>query len=125
MSTELRTHGAFLSEAAAEIRRLGKAVVADLVEIGNLLTECKERLSHGAWLPWLDQEFKWSDQTARNFMHLYAMAAESKTVLESGSAVARSLSLGRSKHAGGCAHRGHRPRSWRRAAQSRRDQVDH
>jgi N6-adenosine-specific RNA methylase IME4 len=81
MTTELRTHGAFLSEAAAEIRRLGKAAVADLVEIGRLLTECKERLSHGAWLPWLDREFKWSDQTARNFMHLYAMAAESKTVL--------------------------------------------
>jgi N6-adenosine-specific RNA methylase IME4 len=81
MSTKLRTHDAFLSEAAAEIRRLGKAVVADLVEIGRLLTECKARLSHGAWLPWLDREFNWSDQTARNFMNLYAMAAKSKTVL--------------------------------------------
>jgi hypothetical protein len=81
MSTEVRTHGAFLSEAAAEIRRLGKAAVADLVEIGRLLAACKAQLSHGDWLRWLKREFKWSDQTARNFMHLYAMAAESKTVL--------------------------------------------
>jgi len=34
---------AFLAECAAEIRRLGKAVIADVIEIGRLLTQCRER----------------------------------------------------------------------------------
>ena len=53
-----------LAEHAAEIRRLGKRVVADVVEIGRHLSECKAICGHGNWLPWLEREFGWTDDTA-------------------------------------------------------------
>jgi hypothetical protein len=70
-----------LDEHAAAIRSLGKRVVGDVVEIGRRLTECKFYLKHGHWLPWLEREFGWTEQTALNFMRVYQMA-KSKTVLD-------------------------------------------
>ena len=67
-----------LAEHVAEIRRLGKRVVGDVVEIGRRLTECKEIVGHGRWLGWLNAEFGWSDRTALNFMRVYAMATKSE-----------------------------------------------
>jgi hypothetical protein len=66
-----------LDEHVAQIRKLGKRIVEDVVEIGRRLTECKkilrQILGHGNWLPWLDQEFGWSEATARNFMRVYQL----------------------------------------------------
>jgi antitoxin (DNA-binding transcriptional repressor) of toxin-antitoxin stability system len=63
-----------LAEHAAEIRRLGKQTIENVVEIGRRLTECKKLVGHGNWLPWLDREFGWSHDTALNFMRVYEMA---------------------------------------------------
>src|SRR5262249_30410741 len=68
---------AVLAEHAAEIRRLGKQTVENVVEIGRHLTEAKEIAGHGNWLPWLDREFGWKEQTARNFMQVYELADKS------------------------------------------------
>ena len=65
---------AFLSESAATIRQLQKRVVSDVIEIGRLLGDCKSRLGHGHWLPWLKREFTWSERTARNFISAYEFA---------------------------------------------------
>jgi hypothetical protein len=54
----------------AVIRTLGKRVVADVIEIGRRLTEAKRIAGHGGWLPWLEQEFGWREQTARNFIQV-------------------------------------------------------
>jgi hypothetical protein len=62
-----------LADHAAEIRALGKRVVGDVIEIGRRLTECKRIAGHGNWLPWLEQEFGWSRQTADRFMNVYEM----------------------------------------------------
>jgi hypothetical protein len=70
-----------LVEHAASIRRLGKRVVADVVEIGSRLAECKRICGHGNWLPWLEREFAWTEQTALNFMRV-AELNKSKTVLD-------------------------------------------
>jgi hypothetical protein len=67
-----------LAEHAAEIRRLGKRVVGDVIEIGRRLAECKRICGHGNWLPWLDREFKWDERTARNFMSVHEMALKSE-----------------------------------------------
>ena len=48
-------------------RKTGEAIRL----IGQWLTEVKERLPHGAWLPWLQTEFGWSDETARKMMRVY------------------------------------------------------
>ncbi|WP_454617534.1 DUF3102 domain-containing protein [Bradyrhizobium cenepequi] len=66
-----------LIEHASVIRALGKRVVGDIVEIGRRLTDAKARLGHGQWLPWLEREFGWKEQTARNFMQVHAMVGKS------------------------------------------------
>jgi hypothetical protein len=67
-----------LAEHAAEIRRLGKRVIQDVIEIGRLLTVCKEIVGHGGWLEWLEREFRWSPATATNVMRVYETFAASK-----------------------------------------------
>jgi Protein of unknown function (DUF3102) len=63
-----------LAEHAAVIRALGKRVIQDIVEIGNRLTEAKTIAGHGNWLPWLETEFGWKDDTALHFMQVSELA---------------------------------------------------
>jgi hypothetical protein len=67
-------HASVLAEHVAEIRRLGKRAIEDVIEIGRRLTECKKIVGHGNWLTWLEREFGWSEATARNSMHVYELA---------------------------------------------------
>jgi hypothetical protein len=60
-----------LAEHADSIRKLGSRVIADAIEIGRRLSECKQIVGHGNWLPWLKREFRWSERTARNFISVY------------------------------------------------------
>jgi len=64
---------------AEAIRALGKRAVRDLIEIGRRLTEAKDLCGHGNWLAWLEHEFRWSDDTARNYMRCYQLS-KSRTV---------------------------------------------
>jgi hypothetical protein len=49
-----------------------------VIEIGRRLAEAKVDAGHGNWLPWLDREFGWSDETARKFMRCHDFALEHK-----------------------------------------------
>src|SRR5205814_2327075 len=69
-----------LAEHAEAIRLLGKRVVADVIEIGRRLTECKRIARHGNWLPWLEREFGWSVSTAENYINLHKLSTEFPTV---------------------------------------------
>lgn len=60
-----------LKERADAIRKLGKQTLANVIEIGRLLTECKDEIEHGGWLPWLKAEFGWSEWTARCYVSIY------------------------------------------------------
>ncbi|MGJ5049946.1 DUF3102 domain-containing protein [Bradyrhizobium oligotrophicum] len=66
-----------LAEHAAVIRALGKRVIRDIIEIGRRLIDSKQRLGHGNFLPWIEREFGWSEQTARNFMQVQEVALKS------------------------------------------------
>jgi hypothetical protein len=70
-----------VAEHAKAIRVLARNVIANVVEIGRRLTEIHDRIEHGQWLMFLDREFGWSDQTARNFMHVFDLS-NSKRVLD-------------------------------------------
>jgi hypothetical protein len=70
-----------VAEHANAIRALARNVIANVVEIGRRLTEVNDRIEHGHWLMFLDREFGWSDQTARNFMHVFDLS-NSKRVLD-------------------------------------------
>jgi hypothetical protein len=63
-----------LAAAAARIRTLRKGLIADVIEIGRVLSECKALLVHGQWIAWLNREFQWSERTARNFIASYELA---------------------------------------------------
>ncbi len=41
------------------------------IEIGRRLTEAKEMVNHGEWLPFLEQQTDFSQPTASRFMRLY------------------------------------------------------
>jgi DUF3102 family protein len=71
-----------LTEHVDAIRKLGKRVVEDVIEIGRRLADCHDNhLAHGQWLPWLKEEFGWTDQTARNFINVYEQS-KSKNFLD-------------------------------------------
>lgn len=73
---DLRAQAA-LDEHATEIRRLGKQTVANIIEIGRRLVDCRDNhLDHGEWLPWLKREFDWSRQTADRFIHVFEAAGK-------------------------------------------------
>ena len=69
-----------LAEHAEAIRALGKRVLSDVLEIGERLVKARALIAHGDWLRWIEDEFGWSDQTARNFMNV-ADLAKCQTVL--------------------------------------------
>jgi hypothetical protein len=54
---------------AAESVRLRENVV----EIGRLLTEVKDEIGHGNWLPWLESDVGFHQTTADRFMRAYDM----------------------------------------------------
>jgi hypothetical protein len=61
-----------LAEHAAEIRRLGRLTVENVVEIGRRLAECRLLLKEdGNWRSWLDCELKLSPQSAGRFIQVY------------------------------------------------------
>lgn len=58
-------------EHAEAIRRIGKRILSDVLEIGERLTKARRLVGPGHWLAWLKTEFGWSDETARRFMDVY------------------------------------------------------
>jgi len=72
--SDLSTTETTLAQNAEVIRALGKRVIADVIEIGRRLSESKALCGHGNWLPWLEREFGWGDDTALNFMRCHQLA---------------------------------------------------
>lgn len=69
--TEKRTP----EQIGAEIRMyvdVGRRVtLLCAIEIGRRLTEAKELLSHGEWLPWLERETEFSERSAQRYMRIF------------------------------------------------------
>lgn len=53
-----------------EILEAKRAGGEAILTIGRGLIEAKAQLSHGEWLPWLEERVEFSERTARNFMRL-------------------------------------------------------
>src|SRR5215467_13503335 len=68
---------ATLDQHVAEIRRLGKRVRGDILEIGRRLVECKKLVGRGNWLSWLEKQFGWDERTAQRFMSVHEFAGKS------------------------------------------------
>jgi hypothetical protein len=63
-----------LAMHAEAIRVLGRRVIGDVIEIGRGLAISKGLCGHGRWLPWLEREFGWSDDSALRFMQVAEFA---------------------------------------------------
>jgi hypothetical protein len=79
-SAEIATTGiiaaaqqSILDEHADAIRKYAKRAVDDVLEIGRRLAEAKTILGHGNWLPWLEREFGWSEDTAERLIAIYKL----------------------------------------------------
>jgi len=64
---------------ASEIKMLHNDIMGHLrqsldnaIRIGELLTEQKESLQHGEWLPWVRDNLPFSDRTARRYVKVYS-----------------------------------------------------
>jgi protein gp37 len=55
---------------ASELEAIGKTALSKAIECGRLLSEAKEQLGHGAWLPWLSDNFTFKERTAQRWMKL-------------------------------------------------------
>ena len=68
-------------------RRGGEAILT----IGRCLTEAKQALPHGEWLPWLNERVEFSERTAQNFMRLAREWSNPPALADMGAAKALTL----------------------------------
>jgi hypothetical protein len=74
MTVEHALDNPILAEHAAAIRRLGKRVVDDVIEIGARLKECRGILKEDdRWRAWLESELKLSHQSAGRFIQVHEL----------------------------------------------------
>lgn len=74
MTLQNRTLTDVIDELHAALRR----EAADIVMVGTLLAEAKERVPHGVWLPWLREHFSISDRSAQKYMKAADFAARNE-----------------------------------------------
>lgn len=74
-----------INTIASEIRYIQNDVqqyaAAGALKIGERLCEAKELLEHGEFLPWLKDEFGWTDRTAQKLMAVYREFGDSQKSL--------------------------------------------
>lgn len=68
-------------------RRGGEAILT----IGRCLTEAKQTLPHGEWLPWLNERVEFSERTAQKFMRLAREWSNPSTLADLGASKALML----------------------------------
>ena len=59
-----------VQQRTGEIRTIARRAAADIIEIGDRLSEVKTRLGHGQFGAWLSGEFGWSQESAQRFMRV-------------------------------------------------------
>lgn len=71
MSGEIIEAGRSLEQVTQGILVLSAQTVANICQIGKLLTEAKSMVGHGGWEKYLEEQVSYSQSTANNFMRLY------------------------------------------------------
>ncbi len=62
-----------------------------ILRIGRALLEAKSMLSHGEWLPWLEERVEFSERAAQNFMRLAREYSNPQTLADLGASKALAL----------------------------------
>ena len=82
-----RTIDVITGEILDAQRRGGEAILT----IGRCLNEAKDMLSHGEWLPWLNEQVGYSERTAQNFMRLAREFSNPQAIADLGATKALKL----------------------------------
>src|SRR5258707_8227910 len=61
-----------------EVVKAAKTTLEKAIRIGELLDNIKSTLPYGSWLPWVRENLRFTDRTARNYMRLYEHRAQLK-----------------------------------------------
>ena len=81
----ITVHVRDINTIASEIHYIQNDVqqyaAAGALKIGERLCEAKELLDHGEFLPWLKDEFGWTDRTAQKLMAVYREFGDSQKSL--------------------------------------------
>lgn len=82
-----------VQQRTTEIKALMKRAASDIIDIGQKLIEVKARLGHGYFGGWLEVEFTWTPQLARQFMNVAEQfsGVENETLFRFGSSALRLL----------------------------------
>jgi hypothetical protein len=64
------------------------------IEIGRELIAAKDECPHGGWSAWLEQEFKWTQQTAMNYMNVAEAFGTSESLQIANSKPVLNLAIG-------------------------------
>ena len=71
MSGEIINAERSLAQVTQGIRVLSAQTVANMCQLGKLLTEAKAMVGHGGWGKYLEEEISYSHSTANYFMRMY------------------------------------------------------
>lgn len=83
--------GRSIETITGEILDAKRAGGEAILTIGRCLIEAKDMLSHGEWLPWLNERVEFSERTARNFMRLAREWTNRQTLADLGASKALTL----------------------------------
>jgi len=67
----IETASAELNRLHQQIERSLRRTVQDAIRAGKILTTVKDSLDHGEFLPWIEENCRFSDETARKYMGLF------------------------------------------------------
>ena len=84
---EVRDIEAITADILDAKRRGGQAIL----DVGRGLIEAKDLLSHGEWLPWLEERVEFSERTAQKFMRLAREWSNPSTLADLGASKALML----------------------------------
>lgn len=83
--------GRTIEAVTEEILELKNTAGGAILAIGQRLTEAKNMLPHGEWLPWLNERVEFSERAAQNFMRLAREWSNPQTLADLGASKALTL----------------------------------
>ena len=71
-----------LNDLHQQIEGKLRSTVQDAIRAGEILTQAKDDLPHGGFLPWIKQNCVFSERTARNYLSLFRYRNKTATVAD-------------------------------------------
>ena len=74
--------GTELNRLHSEIEKSLRSTVEYAIQAGEILSNVKEKVGHGEFLPWLNSSVSFSERTAQNYMRVYCHSDKTASVAD-------------------------------------------